>query len=292
MMTANTLRLAVGVNPPFTYVRAGGTELAVKRVGAGIPVLCLHATGQGGRDYEDFANRVSSQGFELITLDWPGHGASPLDASGLPASAARYANLLDELVPAVFRDVQPVILGNSIGGAAALQFALRSPQKLRALVLCNPGGLAPLNLLAKTVIAMMVRFFSAGEHGARWFPHAYALYLKLILQQKPAHAQRARIAAAGSEMAPLLKQAWESFRQPEADFRQAVKSLSVPTFFAWAKHDQIVTWHRSKRAVQSLTRARVQMFKGGHAAFLEDPDAFARAFVQFIRTTVPQARDV
>jgi pimeloyl-ACP methyl ester carboxylesterase len=279
----NPLRNAVGVQPPFELIKAAGTAIAIIRSGHGLPVICLHATGHGGRDYAEFASRLSSKGFEIIAVDWPDHGSSPPDATGRPASAERYADIIEDLIPLLCGDARPILLGNSIGGAAALSFALRHPEQLRSLVLCNPGGLAPLNALARGVIGAMVKFFAAGERGASWFPRAFAAYYRLVLPAKPAADQRARIVAAGPEMATVLRQAWDSFRQPDADLREAASGLKTPVFFAWAKQDQIVAWSRSKRAVRAIPGAEVQMFRGGHAAFLEDPDAFVASFLSFAR---------
>jgi pimeloyl-ACP methyl ester carboxylesterase len=276
-------RRDAGVQKPLTLLAANGTEVAVSRRGTGMPVICLHATGHGGRDYASFENVMARNGFEVFAVDWPGHGSSPTEATGRSASAERYSDLLAELIPSLCLDTLPILLGNSIGGAAALSFALRNPDKVRALVLCNPGGLAPLNALAKGVIAGMVKFFGAGERGAGWFAWAFAAYYRLVLPAKPAAEQRARIVAAGPEMSPLLKQAWNSFRQPEADLRERAMKLAVPTLFAWARQDQIVAWSRSKRAVKALPCAEVKMFLGGHSAFLEDPDAFNLAFLSFVK---------
>jgi pimeloyl-ACP methyl ester carboxylesterase len=281
------LRRAVGVQKPYVLVLASGTEVAVSRLGSGAPIICLHATGHGGRDYAAFAGVMSHNGFEIFVIDWPGHGASPPDATGHSASAERYADLLADLIPALCGDLKPILLGNSIGGAAALSFALRDPGKVRALVLCNPGGLAPLNMLAKAVIAGMVKFFGAGERGAGWFARAFAAYYRLVLPAKPAAEQRARIVAAGPEMAPLLKQAWDSFRQPDADLRARAAKLAVPTLFAWAKQDRIVAWSRSKAAVGLIPMREVRMFRGGHSAFLEDPAAFNAAFLSLVKRIEP-----
>ena len=280
-----TLRSAVGVQPPFALVFAHGTALAVRRIGQGVPVICLHATGHGGRDYEAFSEAIAGRGFEVITVDWPGHGASPSEATDRTASAARYTDLLVDLVPLLCGNARPILIGNSIGGAAALSYGLRDPDKISALILCNPGGLAPLNGLARAVIGAMVRFFTAGEHRARWFRLVFAAYYCLVLPGKNARAQRARIVAAGPEMAPLLKQAWDSFRQPDADLSEKASALKVPVLFAWAKQDQIVAWSRSRPAVLAIPGAQVQMFHGGHAAFLEDPEAFSRAFLEFVRNS-------
>jgi pimeloyl-ACP methyl ester carboxylesterase len=277
-----TWRGDVGVQQPLTLLAANGTEVAVSRLGNGVPVICLHATGHGGRDYAAFGNAMARKGFEVFVVDWPGHGSSPTEATDRGASAERYADLLAELIPSLGLGSPPILIGNSIGGAAALSCALRYPDKVRALVLCNPGGLAPLNALARCVIAAMVKFYAAGARGAGWFPHAFAAYYRLVLPAKPAAEQRARIVAAGPEMTPLLKQAWDSFRQTDADLRARATKLAVPTLFAWAKQDQIVAWSRSKRAVQAIPCAEVKMFRGGHSAFLEDPDSFNSAFVSFV----------
>jgi pimeloyl-ACP methyl ester carboxylesterase len=282
-MTPTSLRNAIGVAHPMILVRASGTDLAVRGRGDGVPVICLHATGHGGRDYTAFVDSIIEYGFEVICVDWPGQGASPPDASLKAASAERYADLLEDLIPALCGDERPILVGNSIGGAAALSYALRRPETIQALVLCNPGGLAPLDGLAKAVIAGMVAFFSAGERRAKWFQRAFAAYYRLILPAKPAAAQRARIIAAGLETAPVLKQAWHSFSNPDADLRARAEGLKVPVLFAWAKQDQIVAWSRSRRAVEAIPNAQVQMFRGGHAAFLEDPAAFKAAFLKFVQ---------
>lgn len=276
------LRSAIGVQAPYELLDADGTTIAVKRQGLGVPVICLHATGHGGRDFESFAKVMATKGFEIFSLDWPGQGASPEDASGQGASARRYADLLEDVLPQVCAPgQQPILLGNSIGGAAALEFACRHPDRVRALVLCNPGGLAPLDALARGVIGLMVKFFAAGARGANWFPRAFGLYYRLVLPAAPASDHRARIVAAGAELAPILRQAWDSFRGPGSDLRAAASGLKIPVLFAWAKQDQIVAWSRSRRAVLAMPNAEVKLFRGGHAAFLEDPDAFNAAFEAF-----------
>lgn len=275
-------RATIGVQPPYELVNVAGTELAVARRGVGQPVLCLHATAHGSRDFESLVEVLVPLGYEVVCLDWPSHGASPADATDEPVSARRYGTILSALVPVLFEGKRPIVIGNSIGGAAAMLAALDHPQAIGALVLCNPGGLARLHPLAKAVIQLLVRFFEAGVRGARWFPKGFELYYKLVLSGVPAHTQRARIVAAGSEMALILMQAWRSFGAADADLTGRVQKLQLPVLFAWAKADQIVAWSRSKRAVETVPSAKVEFFRGSHAAFLEDPAEFQRSFVAFV----------
>lgn len=283
-LQVSQIRRAIGVQPPYEMMEAAGTNVAITRNGAGLPVLCLHATAHGGRDFESLVDALAPMGFEMVCVDWPGHGASPPDASGQPASATRYAAVLNDLIPVLFGDAKPIVIGNSIGGAAALIAALEKPEAIRALVLCNPGGLAPLDPLASAVIKLLVSFFEAGARGASWFPWAFGLYYRLVLSAKPAQEQRALIVAAGSEMAPILVEAWRSFGEDDADLRTRAQALKPPVLFAWAKSDQIVAWSRSKRAVETIQQAKVEFFEGSHAAFLEDPLSFQASFLAFVKT--------
>jgi pimeloyl-ACP methyl ester carboxylesterase len=130
----------------------------------------------------------------------------------------------------------------------------------------------------------MARFFSAGAHGARWYPLAFAGYYRLVLSQPTAAAQRQRIIAAARELAPVLAQAWRSFGTPDNDVRALAPRVTCPVLFTWAMGDRINQLKRCRPAIQQFPNARLETFRGGHAAFLEDPDAFVAALDRFLST--------
>ena len=107
------------------------------------------------------------------------------------------------------------------------------------------------------------------------------MFYRRVLTGAPSLPQRARIIAAGYEIARPLRQAWESFDRPEADIRALVPKVRCPVWLAWAKDDQIVPWKGSEAAAGAFADATLQLFEGSHAAFLEDPDAFAAGFQAF-----------
>jgi len=67
-------------------VEIDGVRLAVTREGRGPPVVCLHAIGHDGGDFEAFAEAMKAR-FEIIRIDWPGQGRSGPDAH--PANGDR-----------------------------------------------------------------------------------------------------------------------------------------------------------------------------------------------------------
>jgi 4,5:9,10-diseco-3-hydroxy-5,9,17-trioxoandrosta-1(10),2-diene-4-oate hydrolase len=176
---------------------------------------------------------------------------------------------------------RPILLGCSIGGAAALRVAASRGSRIGGLVLCNAGGLQAITPVTRFAISAMVSFFRAGERGRKWFAPAYRFYYtKLVLPRAPL-AHRERIIAAGYAMAPLLRKAWESFAGTDADTRALAAKVQCPILFAWAKSDRILAWSQSKRAAATATNGTVVLMRGGHAAFLEDADLFAQTLREF-----------
>lgn len=278
-ISATLARHALGVATPARYTKLCGVELAYSdSEGSGLPIVCLHAIGHGARDFVPLRDRLDP-GYRFITLDWPGQGRSGDDA--LPASADRYTDILSEFLDDLEIE-RPVLLGNSIGAAAAIQYAARDSERVLALVLANPGGLAPVDLMTRVFARRFASFFRAGSRDARWFRPAFRAYYRRVLQGEPAGQQRQRIEAACYEIAPVLAQAWTSFTRADADLRARARQITCPILFTWAKNDQIVSYARSRAAIESLPTARVEFFEAGHSAFLEDPDAFASAFGRFL----------
>jgi 4,5:9,10-diseco-3-hydroxy-5,9,17-trioxoandrosta-1(10),2-diene-4-oate hydrolase len=82
----------------------------------------------------------------------------------------------------------------------------------------------------------------------------------------------------------VLRDAWLSFGTPEADLRATSAALDIPVWIAWATSDWIIQLSACLPAINRLTRGRLTRFGGGHAAFLERPRAFAKAFLGFAKT--------
>jgi len=103
----------------------------------GPPLLLLHSIGLDRRSWEDVVPSLARD-FRVVAADLPGHGASdkPPDADyGLWALGRRVGRLLDEL-----GWERAILVGNSLGGGAALSLALQSPGRVRALALLNSVG--------------------------------------------------------------------------------------------------------------------------------------------------------
>jgi pimeloyl-ACP methyl ester carboxylesterase len=243
--------------------------------GPGDPILCLHAAGHGSRDFEPLVTRAAGRR-RLITLDWPGHGRSGSDPAR--ANASRYADLLRGVLDALFLE-RVVLLGNSVGGAAALEIAARDPSRVRALVLVDCGGLARPSALVRAFTRAMAWVYR--HPNAWWFPWFFAIQYRILLRGAAATEQRARIVAAGREHAGVLAELWKSFGEPLRDLRVDISQLQCPVWLAWARDDP----YNHRWLIRSALRqfeAPLTVYRGGHAPFLEQPDAFWRDLDRFL----------
>ena len=117
--------------------RCGPIEYAA--VGEGAPVLLVHGAGGGYDQGLDLGAPIAAMGLRIIAMSRFGYLRTPLprDASAA-AQADAHAALLDALGIA-----EAAIFGASAGAPSALQFALRHPQRCKALVLLVPAAYVP-----------------------------------------------------------------------------------------------------------------------------------------------------
>jgi pimeloyl-ACP methyl ester carboxylesterase len=102
------------------------------------------------------------------------------------------------------------------------------------------------------------------------------------LIERTATSGRKAIIAQGEKLSPLLRQAWASFGQREADIRNMAAALDVPVWVAWTSRDRVIPLRACMPAIQRLKHHKISRYDAGHASFLEQPDAFARDFQQWM----------
>jgi pimeloyl-ACP methyl ester carboxylesterase len=269
-------RFAVGAGPDCRTVTVDGVAIAYDDRGTGFPVVGLHAITQGSRDFEHVAERLASR-WRFIALDWPGQGRSAVDCR--PACLKRYTELLAGFLDALKVD-RVLLIGNSIGGSAAMAYAAQCPERVAGLVLANPGGLMPMTPFGYRACGLIAALGRAGQRNAFYFRPIFSMMQSL--RTPPAQAQRARIIDAAAECAAVWEQAWLSFRTPDADQTKVGSQIHCPVLFTWAEHDRIVSYAGSKDAIARFPDHSVAFFGGGHCAFLEEPDKFLATVEPFL----------
>lgn len=233
------------------------------------PLILLHGLSAAGVHFLPMLAPLQRSVSRLIIPDLPGHGFSDtpsrLDAASLQQGLLE---ALDALTP------QPSLLfGNSLGGYAAIRFALARPERVRALLLASPGG---AEMSDAEVVQLRARF--------RLENHGQALaFIDALL------AKRSRL---------RHLYAWgvrRQFRRPEVEAvlgaisaeqllsAEDLGRLTSPLLLMWGQAERILPSHQLAFFRQHLPPHAVihQPADWGHSPFLDDAPALARRMLQF-----------
>lgn len=252
--------------------------------GSGPSLVLLHANGGDHRDFAAVIPGLVQSGWCVTTLDWPGHGRTPRRS---PETAVGFGQLLAQTLDEL--GGEHVLVGNSVGGFAALYAAAHRPERVAGLVLVSPGGFSPRWL--GTTLAC--RAFGSGRMAATVYRNLPRLYLRGRNQHVVDAIDRATEASRSPDRAEVYGALWRSFNDPDHDGSALASAVRCPTLLAWGTHDPVIPWQLDgRRARAVLPHAQTVTFPGaGHQPFLERPDEFlARTapFLAGLRTAVAQ----
>ena len=141
-------------------VSVAGRRIFVAEAGSGPAVVMLHGGGPGASGLSNYSRNIDvlAESFRVIVPDMPGYGRSDKffdhsDPFGFLADSIH--GLLDDM------GIQTAhLIGNSLGGAAALRLALDAPRRVGKLVLMGPGGIGMTRGLPTEGLKNLLSYYS------------------------------------------------------------------------------------------------------------------------------------
>jgi len=255
-----------------------GTRSAAKPT-----ILFLHGSGPGASGYSNFKGNmpaVADAGFHALVPDYLGYGLSskPEDLEySTDLHVASIKALLDSL-----GITQVVPVGNSLGGAIALQFTLTYPDMVPKLVLMAPGGLQEPQEYAFTMagVLRMMQFISTRPFELDGFKDLLA-----HLVHDPRHVTDEAVA----ERWPVaLEQPMGVYATMKVGvYADRLGEIKCPVLAFWGSHDKFLPVAHAQILLERVPQAKVIISNQcGHWVMIEDRDYFNSEILAFL------ARDV
>lgn len=251
-----------------------GTLHALEADGQGDlpPVVVLHGLSASGQYYENLMSRIRPHVKKVIAPDMPGHGYSDLPKAGLnhDTLGAGLREGLDVLI------TEPaIVFGNSLGGIAAVRYAVERPENVLGLMLAAPGG-APMD---QEEIHQFVKAFRLNDH-------AKALDFVDRLFHRP-HPMRHFIAWGVRQqfgrkgIYDLLR----SIKPGDLLTAEELGSLKMPVFVLWGEADRVL-WPEHRRFYEDNLPPHAEVHRieeYGHVPHMSHPDCLAARLLEFCR---------
>jgi pimeloyl-ACP methyl ester carboxylesterase len=277
-----------------------GHRRAFVLAGSGPPLLLLHGIGNSAQTWAGVIDQLAATHTVLVP-DLLGHGAS--DKPRGDYSIAGYANGMRDLL-SVLDIEQATVVGHSLGGGIALQFAYQFPERCQRLVLVGSGGLGPelsAGLRAATlpgaeavltaltgvsgVMRTGLRLVNAFGEAAGWKRvRDLAEAGEALLALKDVEARRAFLRT--------LRGVVDARGQAVSALDRLYLANAIPMLVVWGSRDPIVPAAHADAVRALVPTARVQVFEGaGHWPHLDDPDRFCTVLLDFLTTTAPASHD-
>jgi pimeloyl-ACP methyl ester carboxylesterase len=242
--------------------------------GSGPPVLLLHAALHDRADYLPVTEALS-RSRRVLALDWPGHGASPLPPTPLPA--AHFGDLIVEFADAL--DLAGVVVvGNSVGGYAACRLALERPERVAGLVLVNAGGFTPHSVFTRFSCKLMGR--PAVVKAV--FPVFVRAYMRAKNQTDRAIVDRVMARAKTADGARTAAALWKSFTDPAHDLRTRAQQINAPVLITWGAKDLTAPPRWGKAIQAAIVGSRFESLPTGHVVFSSEPVAWLATVLPFV----------
>ena len=215
-----------------------GVSTAVLEGGEGPPVVLLHGPMANATHWMRIIPGLVAT-HRVIVPDLPGHGASEV-TDPVPLDARRVTHWLAELIAETCA-MPPILVGQTLGGAIAIRFAIEPHARLGALVLVDTLGLAPFQPTPEFGLALST--FLAGPtestHTNLWQHCAFDLEAlrhrvgKRWQQFEAYNLDRAREPDVQRAVAALMEQ-FGSSEIATADLAR----IRAPTTLIWGRHDK------------------------------------------------------
>ena len=265
-------------------------EIAVAETGEGPVLVMLHGGGPGASGVSNYRQnlRALARHFRVVLPDQPGFG----DSYRPGEEDLEQRSITEITVDALFQALDALgidtfhLLGNSLGGAAALAMAQQRPERVTRLVLMAPGGgWLPFGPTPTEGQKEMFRYYNGGGPSEK----KMAAFIRTMVfdhKQFGADVVRARYEAS------LDESHIEFYHRYNAAFARRggmdplwreLHRITAPTLLLWGRDDRTITLDGAQLMLKQIRDVQLHVFgRCGHWVQLERQREFDELVTGFL----------
>jgi pimeloyl-ACP methyl ester carboxylesterase len=284
-LIASVLLLAAnaGAQERFQPVAKDATVFSYKihylEAGRGEPVILLHGSGGEGARWMPQIEALSKE-FRVIAPDHIGFGASdkPMTTYHSGVFAGFIVGFMKTIgVP------RATFIGQSLGGAVALDLAVHHPDAVQRLVLVDGGGFrSPTDPPRSAPNWHARQIANAGtlEESREYLEKLYYDH-KFVTDELVEHNLILRLRSGYTAESAQ----WAAERGLGGVTEAEVRGIAAPTLLVWGANDPLSSLATAEKLNAAIKGSRKVVFdKAGHYPFLEHADKFNSLVLEFLKT--------
>ena len=287
-------RTVAGERWALQYRTVHGYRRAFRMAGSGPVLLLIHGIGDDSSTWDPVLDDLARD-HTVLAPDLLGHGGS--DKPRGDYSIGAYANGMRDLLSVLDID-RVTLVGHSLGGGVAMQFAYQYPERTERLVLVGAGGVAQsvtpalraASLPLADLLLPMLRW-----PGVRFQTE---LVLRTLQQLDTGLGRDAEDLVRLVDALPdaTSRSAFLRTLRAVVDWRGQVVTMldrcyltaGMPTLLVWGADDVIVPVEHGRTAHAAMPESRLEVFeRAGHFPFHSHPQRFLAVLREFLAGTEP-----
>jgi pimeloyl-ACP methyl ester carboxylesterase len=247
--------------------------------GVGQPVVLIHGLAASNYDWKYLTPELIDTGYKVIAPDLTGHGNSdePQDP-GCYTFSVLYQHFVD-CMDTYGGESEITLVGHSMGGLIALNYAIQNPESIGKLILIDPYfDQNQLNSILRYLNRKPDWYHKALRYTPRWLIHTL---ISLDVRGLLHYEDRTR------------KQIAEDYKRasPEIvfipgtipDISKDIMDIKSPTLVIWGTNDATLDPNSFPAIVESLPNGHGKAIRGtGHQPHLAQPAEFNRLVLEFL----------
>jgi pimeloyl-ACP methyl ester carboxylesterase len=252
--------------PSPMKVAVRGCNIALRRAGAGRPLLMLHGASDAGQwlpVMDDLAAR-----HDVIVPEHPGFGASDTPAwlDTIPDLANFYLDVIDQL------DLGDVdLVGHDLGGWIAAELAVRNPRRLASLTLVAAAGIHVPG------VAQADPFLRTDEQRIRDLFHDAACADEMIKRVLRSDLEDVNL----KNHTTTARLTWQP-RGYDPHLTKWLHRIALPTLVVWGANDKLLPVVYASAWQKLIPGAQLVVVPDcGHLPHVEQPAACVAALESF-----------